>query len=114
MSKVTHTANQLPRTHQEDTGLARVGDPHLGSVEGVVGAVLALGGSGLHGESIRPGRGLGQAEGSQGVSGEAGEVLVHQGRVGVFAQDSVNEGVVHITQHRNRGINLGELYSFDK
>ena len=49
-------------TNEEDSGFGRVGDPHLGSGEGVVRSILALDGGGLHRERIRSGRSFRQTE----------------------------------------------------
>lgn len=78
--------------NEEDLGLARVGDPHLGAVEDVVVAVLDC--AGLEGKGIRAGTGLGQAEASDGVGGEAGQVSLLDIIRGVLAEQGVDQGVL--------------------
>ena len=96
--------------HNEELSLSRVGDPHLAAVDDVVLAIVRLLDVGLHGEGIRARRGLRKAERAQHAFREAGHVALTEVVVGVLAEHSVYKRVVHVTQHRNRGVDLGELY----
>lgn len=60
--------------HDEVVGIGTVGDPHLGTVEDV--ASLDLLGSGLHGDNVGSGTGLGHGQGTNLLTGnQIGEVL---------------------------------------
>lgn len=115
------------RTHQEQTSLHRVRDPHLGAGDGVVAAVLTLGRGRLERERVGAGRWLGEGEASNlqfpppsvvifvvncprkethRVGREPREVLVLDRGRRVLSQDRVDQRVVDVAQNRNRRVNL--------
>ncbi|KAH6608409.1 Protein kinase C-like protein [Trichoderma cornu-damae] len=96
---------------EEDAGLDRVCDPHLGAVDDE--AVGGLGGARGHGEGVGAGDGLGEAEGGDGVGGEAREVRSLDVLGSPLEDGGVAERVVDVAQDADAGVGARELLNGD-
>lgn len=96
---------------EEDAGLHGVCDPHLGAVEDE--AVGGLGGTGGHGEGVGAGHGLGEAEGGDGVGGQARQEGALDVLGAPFQDGGVAQRVVHVDHDADAGVGAGELLDGD-
>lgn len=91
----------------EEAGLHRVCDPHLGAVD-----LVAVGGGGRargHGKGVGAGDGLREAERSDRVGGELGEVLLLERLGPPLHEGRVAERVVHVDHDGHGGVGAREL-----
>jgi hypothetical protein len=97
--------------HDEEIGFDAVCYPHFAAADLVAG-VCACGFCGER-EGVGAGDGFGKAEGADGVGGELGEIFLLHCLGAPFEDRGVDEGVVHVAEDADAGVDARELFNGD-